>query len=165
MTPSFGLRPTVLYFSLAVLSACSTPDGAKARRPPVTLYDATLAERLGADDYGMRSYVFVLLKTGPVIIDDPLRRKELFAGHFRNMERLAEQDALVLAGPLSDDRDTRGLFILNAESLDDAQAIVQPDPAIGAGILRAEFSSYYGTAILMEMNKLHKRVQRKGITE
>ncbi|WP_417460778.1 YciI family protein [Kordiimonas sp.] len=81
------------------------------------------------------------------------------------MERLAEQDALVLAGPLSDDRDTRGLFILNAESLDDAQAIVQSDPAIGAGILRAEFSSYYGTAILMEMNKLHKRVQRKGITE
>jgi hypothetical protein len=30
-----------------------------------TLYDSTLATRWGADDYGMKSYVLVLLKRGP----------------------------------------------------------------------------------------------------
>lgn len=28
-------------------------------------YDADLAKKLGADPYGMKNYVFVILKTGP----------------------------------------------------------------------------------------------------
>jgi len=28
-------------------------------------YDKALADSLGADDYGMKSYVFVILKSGP----------------------------------------------------------------------------------------------------
>lgn len=30
-------------------------------------YDSTLAKNFGADDFGMKSYVFVVLKTGKLI--------------------------------------------------------------------------------------------------
>jgi len=126
-------------------------------------YDAKLAAALGADDYGMRSYVFVLLKTGPADIADEARRKELFAGHFANMTRLAEQGALVLAGPLDDDGGKRGLFILNAPTIDVAKEMVAGDPAVAAGIFEAEYSGFYGSAALMQVNAVHKMIQRQKI--
>ena len=58
----------------------------------VKSYDAELARRLGADDYGMRSYVLVILKTGPTRVPDGDARKAMFAGHFANMKRLSEAD-------------------------------------------------------------------------
>lgn len=134
---------------------------ARAGDPPAD-YDAALAAELGADDYGMRAYIFVLLRTGPATVDDPERRRELFAGHFANMTRLAEEGALVLAGPLSDGGDKRGLFILNAPSVEAAKEMVAADPAVAAGLFTAEYSGYYGSAALMQLNAQHKRVQRKA---
>ncbi|MGI8598421.1 MAG: hypothetical protein ACR2KB_04110 [Chitinophagaceae bacterium] len=33
-------------------------------------YDKALADSLGADDYGMKSYILIILKTGSNIIED-----------------------------------------------------------------------------------------------
>ena len=82
-------------------------------------YDAELAEALGADEYGMRSYVFVMLKTGPAEITDADVRAELFASHFANMSQLAEEGKLVLAGPLMEAGDNRGILVLNADSIEE----------------------------------------------
>ncbi|MEE2692452.1 MAG: YciI family protein [Pseudomonadota bacterium] len=145
----------------AFLGAAASP-AARADEPPPA-YDAELATALGADDYGMRAYVFVLLKTGPAEVTDEKRRKELFAGHFANMTRLAKEGALVLAGPLDDDTGKRGLFILNAPSVDAAREMVAGDPAVAAGIFTAEYSGYYGSAALMKINEIHTKIQRKKI--
>ena len=52
-------------------------------------YDATRAQAWGANDNGLRPYVFVLLKTGPKRMPDGPERDAMFKGHFANMERLA----------------------------------------------------------------------------
>ena len=61
-------------------------------------FNADLAKRLGADARGMRSYVMVVLKTGPNKVAPGPERNEMFAGHFANMKRLSEEGKLVLAG-------------------------------------------------------------------
>ena len=61
-------------------------------------YDAALAERLGADQHGMRPYVLVILKTGSTRVPDGPERDAMFAGHFANMERLAEEGNSRLRG-------------------------------------------------------------------
>lgn len=154
MKASHAVRVAAVFLAMASpVRAGETPDA----------YDADLAAALGADDYGMRSYVFVLLKTGPAEITDEARRKELFAGHFANMTRLADQGALVLAGPLDDEGGKRGLFILNAPSVENAKEMVASDPAVEAGIFTAEYSGYYGSAALMRLNAIHETIQRKKI--
>ena len=50
-------------------------------------YDAEAAKRLGADQRGMRSYVLVVLKTGPNKVAPGKERDEMFAGHFANKKR------------------------------------------------------------------------------
>jgi hypothetical protein len=52
-------------------------------------YDKALADSLGGDDYGMKMYTFVILKTGPNPIHDKKTRDSLFTGHMANINRLA----------------------------------------------------------------------------
>ncbi|MBS1661024.1 MAG: hypothetical protein JST68_08240 [Bacteroidetes bacterium] len=65
-------------------------------------YDKTLADSLGADEYGMKMYTLVMLKTGPTQLSDKAKRDSLFRGHLQNITRLAKQGKLVVAGPLED---------------------------------------------------------------
>lgn len=153
-----------------LLSGCASevsdaPEVELSTEIPATRYDAELAQSLGADDYGMRSYVFATLKTGPEDqnITDEARRKELFAGHFANMGRLAEEGKLVLAGPFIEAAPKRGLFILNVATIEEAEALVQTDPAISAGIFVVEFDKYYGSAALVQIQDVHKRLQKTKI--
>ncbi|WP_438865254.1 YciI family protein [Neptunicella sp.] len=128
-------------------------------------YDAELAMRLGADQYGMKSYVMVILTTGSMDdkITDETQRQQLFAGHFANMKRLADAGKLALAGPFIESRPKRGLLILNTSDLKAAEQLVRTDPAVQAGIFEFELSKYYGSAALMEINNLHKRIQKTQI--
>lgn len=132
---------------------------------PAPGFDAALAAELGADEYGMRNYVFVLLRTGPADaeISDPEQRRELFAGHFANMERLRDEGALVLAGPLDNEGDKRGVLVLAVDALEEAKAEVAKDPTVAAGIFIPEYSGFYSTAGLMKVNAIHEKVRLKKI--
>jgi len=126
-------------------------------------YDAELARKLGADEYGMKSYVFVTLITGKKTIEDKEESKKIFAGHFANMSRLADEGKLVVAGPLLDAAPKRGIFIFNVATIEEAKKLVQTDPAIKAGILDCEFTKLYCSAALMKINDIHQRIQKTKI--
>ncbi len=114
-------------------------------------YDAELAQRLGADDYGMKSYTLVILKTGPVTDATPAVRDSLFRGHMSNMGVMVENKQLVVAGPIGRNTDQfRGIFILNMTDLDAVRELLQSDPAIKGGLLTADLYPWYGSAALAE---------------
>jgi len=124
-------------------------------------YDASLAKKLGADEYGMKQYILVILTTGSATITDKSTLDSLFAGHMRNMGLLAEQQKLVMAGPLGKNNLAyRGIFILNTSKIEDAKAMVSTDPAVKADIFNAEYLEWYGSASLMLNNELHKKIQK-----
>ncbi len=127
-------------------------------------FDAELAKKLGADDYGMKNYVFVILKTGPN--DAAVKgkeRTEAFAGHMSNMGRLADEGKLAVAGPFGkNDRNYRGLFIFNVATIEEAQKLVETDPAVKAGILVAELTPWYGSASLLATPEIHKKLAKKS---
>ena len=52
-------------------------------------YDVRLAKKLGADEYGMKSYVLVILKTGTNTTTDKQTLDSLFRGHMDNIQRLS----------------------------------------------------------------------------
>jgi uncharacterized protein YciI len=123
-------------------------------------FDAELAKKVGADQYGMRTYVLVLLKTGPARVADKAESDKIFGGHFANMKRLVGEGKLALAGPFSKDPDFRGLFIMAVPTIEEAKALTETDPAIKAGVLAAEYHVWWGSAGLMEVNRIHDKVQK-----
>lgn len=126
-------------------------------------YDEALAISLGADDYGMKSYVMVILNTGPVTVEDEQKRNEVFRGHFANMKKMAQNQQLVIAGPFSNSAPKRGLFILNTDDVALAEKWVKSDPAVKAGVFSYELSNWYGSAALMQINSIHTRIQKNSI--
>jgi len=135
---------------------------ADAPAPASPAFDQALAEKLGADEYGMRQYVLVILKTGPTPVPAGAARDEMFRGHFANMKRLAAEGKLALAGPLDGVDGWRGLFILAVDDLEEAAALVATDPVVIHGEMIAEYHAYYGSAALMLVNEAHEKVARKS---
>jgi uncharacterized protein YciI len=126
-------------------------------------YDKALAEKLGADEYGMKQYVFVILKTGPAKIEDKAKVNELFRGHMENIGRLADEGKLVVAGPfMKNDRNYRGLFILNVKTVEEAKALLDTDPAVKAQLLEAELIPWYGSAALGEYLPVHEKIAKEN---
>jgi uncharacterized protein YciI len=138
--------------------SAADPAVAPADAPPA--YDAALARSLGADEHGMRRYVLVILKTGPTPLPRGEARDAMFKGHFANINRLADEGTLVLAGPLDGVDGRRGIFILDAADIAEARALVATDPVVANGEMTADFHVYYGSAALKMVNDTHARISR-----
>ncbi len=74
-------------------------------------YDSVLAHRLGADRIGMKIYVMAFLKKGPNRSQDSVEATRLQSAHMANIQRMAREGSLVLAGPFMDDGDSRDLYL------------------------------------------------------
>ena len=80
-------------------------------------YDEKLAKELGADDYGMKTYVFCILKTGSNTTATPEEQSKLFKGHMDNIIKLSNEGKLSVAGPfMKNDKNYRGIFIFNVST-------------------------------------------------
>ncbi|PXY42638.1 hypothetical protein DMB65_01025 [Flavobacterium cheongpyeongense] len=124
-------------------------------------FDEKLAKSLNADEYGMKKYVFCLLKSGSNTTVSKEESKKLFEGHMANINKLAKEGKLVVAGPfMKNDRNYRGIYIFNVETIEEAKTLVATDPAIKANLLEAELTPWYCTAALQETVKIHEKIAR-----
>lgn len=158
----FGTVAVVtLAFFLPTLARGQSPAPAPTEAP-ASQFDAALAAQVGADDYGMRNYVLVVLKTGPNRMPDGKERDAMFQGHFANIQRLADAGQLALAGPFDGVDGWRGLFIFAVADIEEAKKLVATDPVVASGEMVPEFHKYYGSAALMLVAEGHKKVQKKS---
>ena len=127
------------------------------------VYDSILAQRLGADDYGMKRFVMAFLKRGPNQDMDSLQAAELQRAHMDNITRLADEGKLVLAGPFLDGGELRGIYVFNVETVEEAKALTESDPAIQAGRLVMELHPWYGSAATCMITEEHKKISKKQI--
>lgn len=112
-------------------------------------YDAALAESLGADDYGMKNYMLVILRTGSRTSGEASFVDSCFAGHMANIQRLSTERKLIVAGPLGKNKlGYRGIFILNTTNEMEAMEMLGGDPAIMERLLDVELIPWYGSAAL-----------------
>jgi uncharacterized protein YciI len=150
------MRKIILTLILAGATICSFAQQKSA-------YDEALAKKLGADRYGMKMYVLVILKTGSNVNATKEQTDSLFKGHMSNMEKLSKENKLIVAGPLAkNEKQYRGIFVLNTASIDEAKSWLQTDPAVNAKLLDTELYNWYGSAALPEYLPLHNKIQKSS---
>ena len=73
--------------------------------------------------------------------------KKLQAGHMANINKMAADGHLLIAGPMAGPMtgqgDLRGIFIFDTDDVKKAQEWCDQDPAIQAGTLRVELHKWY----------------------
>lgn len=143
---------TILCSAISILSQTTNPN-----------YDSDLAAELGADDYGMKKFVFVILKTGSNESTDKDLKDSCFTGHMNNINRLVKAKKLIVAGPMmKNDNSYRGIFILDVTTFEEANLLLQTDPAINAKYLEPELYIWYGSAALSEYLKASDKIWKIG---
>ncbi|RZK51078.1 MAG: hypothetical protein EOO91_21355, partial [Pedobacter sp.] len=86
---------------------------------------------------------------GPNTTETKAKTDSLFAGHMANIGNLVKANKLIVAGPMGkNDKNYRGIFILNTKSIDEAKELLKTDPAISAKLLDVELFNWYGSAAL-----------------
>lgn len=156
-----NLRSIAFVFAFVAMSAAVS-----MAQPPTQatnpVYDAELAKKLGADERGMKMYVMCILKTGPKDAEiKGKQRQDIFAGHFANIGKLAEEGKLAVAGPFGkNDKTFRGLYIFNVATIEEAEKLVVLDPTVKAGVFVPEMTLWYGSAGLMALTEIHKKLEK-----
>jgi uncharacterized protein YciI len=149
------MRKTFLSSFFVLAGFCVMAQSANPK------YNKVLADSLGGDDYGMKAYVLVILKTGSASFDKK-RTDSLFKEHMDNMGRLANEGKLVVAGPLKkNEKAYRGIFILNVRTIDEANQLLVTDPAVKEKLLDVELFQWYGSAALPLYLKHHEEIEKK----
>lgn len=143
--------------------SCSTGKSVTSSTIPEQqqTYDSILAKKLEADPYGMHQYVMAFLKKGPNREQDPEKAKALQKAHMDNIGKLAEQGKLVVAGPFMDNGELRGIYIFKVSTVEEAQKLTETDPLIQSGGLVMELHPWYGSAALIMVNEIHKKVTKE----
>ena len=145
----------LLFCSFCLSAICQTKNSS---------YNQSLADSLGSDEYGMKTYIFVILKTGSAKIEDKKTLDSLFKGHMENIGSLVNKGKLIVAGPLiKNDKSYRGIFILNVKTIEEANTLLQTDPTIQQKVLEAEVFKWYGSAALPMYLPFHDKIQKKKI--
>jgi uncharacterized protein YciI len=157
-----------LFLVFTVLLGCSIRDGkddGKENLVKKVDFDSVLSKKLGADEYGMKKYVLAFLKAGPNRTQDSIEAAKIQKMHLENINRMAEEGKLVLAGPFLDDGEIRGIYLFNVRTLEEARRLTATDPAVRAGRLVMELHPWYGSAALLEINNIHKRIEKRNVAE
>lgn len=145
---------TALFFVICLYSTAqkTNPD-----------YDSTLAKKFDADDYGMKMYVLVILKTGTNTTTDKALTDSLFAGHMSNIMHMVKINKLVVAGPFSKNEKTyRGIFILDVQTFEEAEKLLEKDPAVKEKLLATEMYKWYGSAALPAYLEASDKIRKLG---
>jgi uncharacterized protein YciI len=153
----------ILMAALAISCTNSTKNTSEESPTELNIFDEDLAKKLNADDYGMKTFVMAFLKRGPNKSQDSITSAKLQRAHLDNITKLAEEGKLVLAGPFLDSGDLRGIYIFDVATLEEAKKLTETDPAIKAGSLAMELKLWYGSAALLKVNEIHKKIAKINI--
>lgn len=100
----------------------------------VCLAGATAA--VAAEQDQMRAVYLVLLKKGPQWTAEVTPATQaLQDAHMANIGAMWQARKLIIAGPVEDQADLRGIFVFQAASLEEAKTWAASDPAVKAGRL------------------------------
>jgi uncharacterized protein YciI len=84
----------------------------------------------------MTTVYLVLLKKGPAWTPESTpATQRIQEEHLAGIRRLWSEKKMIVAGPLENGEDVRGIFVLQAASLDAAKAMAAGDAAVKAGRL------------------------------
>lgn len=114
---------------------------------------------------GDASYVFVYLKSGPKSGQgDKETRQRMFAGHMGNIQRLADEGKLIIAGPYAKPADPtwRGVLVIDVPTAAEAQALAATDPGVQAGEFVAEAHEMRASSVLRRTGEFERAMRAES---
>ena len=91
----------------------------------------------------MKRYWLVLLQKGPNRNQDSISAEKIQAAHMANINRLAKEGKLIMAGPIGVEDDLRGIFLMNCADSAEVENFVKTDSAVITGRLIMKYYPWW----------------------
>jgi uncharacterized protein YciI len=128
------ILPLVVAISLLVMSAGVAPGTQEPKHKLV-------------------QFQMALLKKGPKWAATPAaERNQIMQQHLANVLSMLDSGKAVIAGPMGDDTDPAGIFILRAPSAEEARTWIDADPTVKSGLFVAEMHPWWSEDIFKKAN-------------
>lgn len=115
----------------------------------IAISGPAVAREKAEPEFKMVEFHMALLKRGPQwTAKQTPQKKELQAQHFSYFTSLLESGKAVIGGPLDDDGEIRGLYVLRAKSASEARAWADADPAVNAGHFSVEMHPWWSEEVM-----------------
>jgi uncharacterized protein YciI len=89
-------------------------------------------------NWTMKRHHLALLKRGPQIEQPATEAEQIQLAHLWHIRRMMDEGKMLAAGPFMNNGELRGILVLNTESIEEAKAWAEADPAVKAGRLIVE---------------------------
>ena len=125
----------ILCTTCCLTIACSNNDTStpKVSTTEPEKYDINKDSTISSGE--MKRYWLVLLQKGPNRTQDSISAAKIQTAHMANINRLAKEGKLVMAGPIGVDNDLRGIFLMNCKDSAEVENFVRTDSAVATGRL------------------------------
>ncbi len=97
----------------------------------------------GDTTYVMKKYYIAFLKAGPIRGQDEAEANKIQTAHLNHLNELAEAGKIIIAGPMGDEGELRGIVIFNVPTQEEAEKLAAEDPAVKAGRLIIEIHPWW----------------------
>jgi len=133
---------SLTFFVAFIVFACNN----KHQEPVVSTnasekYD--LDKDTSANSGEMKRYWLVLLQKGPNRNQDSISAEKIQAAHMANINRLAKEGRLIMAGPIGVEDDLRGIFLMNCADSSEVENFVRTDSAVITGRLIMKYYPWW----------------------
>ncbi|MBA3570898.1 MAG: hypothetical protein H0W34_02745 [Pyrinomonadaceae bacterium] len=115
----------------------------------VAISTPMIAQEKPAPAFKMVEFHMALLKRGPQWTDKKTpERMEILTQHLAYFTSLLDSGKAVIGGPLTDESEIRGLYVLRAKSATEALAWSEADPAVKAGYFSVEMHPWWSEEVM-----------------
>lgn len=129
------MKKIIFLLTVIISFAAFARDGA-AIKTKISSIDPTPV-------YEMKRYWLVLLYRGNTKGQDTLSAAKIQKAHMNNIERLAADGKIIMAGPMGGKGDLRGIFVMDGKDSSEIAGHVKIDSAIVTGRLRFEIHPWW----------------------
>ncbi len=91
----------------------------------------------------MKRFWLVLLQIGPNRNQDSISAEKIQAAHMANINRLAKDGKIIMAGPIGVEGDLRGIFLMNCADSTEVENFVKTDSAVITGRLIMKYYPWW----------------------
>lgn len=131
----------ILSIASITISCRSDHQTAEAAPAPPEKYDINKDTTVSAGE--MKRYWLVLLQKGPNRNQDSTSAEKIQTAHMANINRLAKEGKLIMAGPMGIEDDLRGIFIMNCADSTEVESFVKTDSAVITGRLIMKYYPWW----------------------
>ncbi len=134
-------NPILVLFTIVMMAGCNNKK--EQREIPAQAAKYELGKDSSVYSGEMKRYWLVLLKKGDNRKQDSASAAKIQAAHMANINRLAGEGKIIMAGPMGTDGDLRGIFIMNAKDSAEVASLVNTDTAVITGRLKMEYYPWW----------------------